>query len=344
MGGIFNNKYGSSTFRENVGRSPLLIPNETSDRNRSTILPTVFKVSKDELEYWTNMTCFYDKQWEFNPKLSTVPISFFHITNVTEVTSAQGSEKRVIVYESPAAFGDGYDPKIAQSPATKNNLEVIMDNVIVHPKQYQMEVIIPDSLIGPYHRQGLRRLEAMVDYMEKTDSGSEKSNNAIIKSLQYAQIAIDTFDTAANVMNTLLGTWGNSSQMDRINKNSVDAMAASGHVVLFKKWTGYDYCYGIITRLEISKRPSEDGVYRGSLIFQETPILNISPKKTTKKGAAGIGEALEQFGDNMGYASMQVAKVLNLALALPFIKLTGVMDEAGAPGSDTADGGSKIML
>ena len=329
MGGIFSD---GKTGEQSIAQKLLNV-------NKDTILPTVFKVSKDELEYWTNMTCFYDKQWEFNPKLSTVPISFFHITNVTEVTSAQGSEKRVIVYEAPAAFGDGYDPKIAQSPATKNNLEVIMDNVIVHPKQYQMEVIIPDSLIGPYHRQGLRRLEAMVDYMELTDSGSKDWNNTVIKSLQYVQIAIDTFDTAANVMNTLLGTWGNSSQMDRINKNSVDAMAASGHVVLFKKWTGYDYCYGIITRLEISKRPSEDGVYRGSLIFQETPILNISPKNVKKK-EVGFGAALDQFGDSMGYAATQTARVLNLALAMPFIKLTGVMDEAGAPGSDTADGGS----
>jgi hypothetical protein len=76
-------------------------------------------------------------------------------------------------------------------------------------------------------------------------------------------------------------------------------------------------------------------VYRGSITFQETPILNISPKKISK----GI-----DFGAIVSYGAAQTARVLNLALAYPFIQLTGVMEEAGAPGSDTADGGTSYDI
>jgi hypothetical protein len=132
----------------------------------------VLKVTSDEIDYWTKMTCFYDKYWEFNPSFSTVPISFMYITNITESITAQGAEKRVIVYEAPKeGLSDfSFNASITAHPAYKNNLEVIMDNVIVQPKQYQMEVIVPDSLIGPYHKQGLRRLEALIEHMERTEA------------------------------------------------------------------------------------------------------------------------------------------------------------------------------
>jgi len=313
MGGLFNNGLSA----DGATRAQRLL-----GVGRDTILPTVLRVAKEELEYWTNMTCFYDKQWEFNPKFSTVPISFMHITKVTEITTAQGSEKRVIVYEDTApTLENTY--KSAQA-AHRNNLEVIQDNVVVQPKIFQMEVIIPDSLIGPYHRQGLSRLSALVEYMQRT-SGDEDKMKTLATGLGYAQTAIDVFDTAASVLDTVLGAFGSSSQMETMNKNSIDAMAGAGHVVLFKKWTGYDYSYGIITKLEVSKRPTEEGVYRGSITFQETPILNISPKKV--KATMSIFEMLQ-------YGAAQTARVLNLAMAYPFIKLTGVMDEAGAPGTD----------
>ena len=48
--------------------------------NKDIILPTVLRVTSEEINYWTNMTCFYDKYWEFNPAFSTVPISFMHIS------------------------------------------------------------------------------------------------------------------------------------------------------------------------------------------------------------------------------------------------------------------------
>ena len=118
-----------------------------SKRERNLIIPTVLRVTTEEIEYWSNMTCLYDKFWEFDPNVSTLPISFFYITSLREVIKAQGAEKRVIVYESPTTDQSsyGFNPKIAFHPSYKNNLEVIMDNVVVQPKQYQMEIIIPDG-------------------------------------------------------------------------------------------------------------------------------------------------------------------------------------------------------
>lgn len=296
--------------------------------NKDIILPTVLRVGQEEIDYWTNMTCFYDKYWEFNPKLSTVPVCFMHITSITEITSAQGAEKRVILYESPATASSaaGFTPGVGSHPAYKNNLEVIMDNVVVQPKQYQMEVIIPDSLIGPYHQQGLNRLNALVDYMGLTDTGPDFVEK-IGTTLRGAQIFIDSVETVASLLDTVLGATLGSTQMATINKNSIEAMAGKGHVVLFKKWTGYDYSYGLITKIDISKKPSENGVYRGSITFQETPILNIT-KKTISSASS--------WKDTVRYTTAETARVLNLALALPFMKISGVMDEAGEPGSTDA--------
>lgn len=310
--------------------------------NKDIILPTVLRVTQEEIDYWTNMTCFYDKYWEFNPKLSTVPISFMHITSVTEIISAQGAEKRVIVYEAPETVqgASGFSAQVSSHPAYKNNLEVIMDNVVVQPKKYQMEVIIPDSLIGPFHEQGLARLTALVDYMGLTDMGPsfvEKIGTA----LRGAQLFLDTVETAESLLNTLLGSVGSiegsvgTSQMATINKNSIEAMAGKGHVLLFKKWTGYDYSYGLITEINISKKPTENGVYRGSITFQEAPILNI-----TKKNVSSVNSVIGAINSSV----TNTARILNLSLSYPFMKITGVMDEAGAPGSKTADGGSTFDL
>ena len=98
MGGIFNNIYEPGKGPDSVFPPVEGFRGEVNGRDKATILPTVLKVSTEEIDYWTNMTCFYDKYWEFNPGLSTVPISFMHITSVTEIITAQGAEKRVIVY------------------------------------------------------------------------------------------------------------------------------------------------------------------------------------------------------------------------------------------------------
>jgi len=301
--------------------------------NKDLILPTVLRVSMEEIEYWTNMTCFYDKNWEFESSLATVPLSFMHITSITEIISAQGSEKRVILYESPGDNKSLGFKAPRSHPSAANNLRVIMDNVVVQPKQYQMEVIIPDSLIGPFHKQGLARLEALTQYMGLTDAKGSGAVDAdkysfgvsIADALRYAQTAISAVETAANLADLVLGAFTGSSQMDTLNKNSVQAMASRGHVVVFKKWTGYDYSYGIITKIDISKKPSEDGVCRGSITFQETPILNISQKDVS---------VATSFSSAVQYAATQTARVINLAMALPFLKITGVMNEAGAPGSN----------
>ena len=251
-----------------------------------------------------------------------------HITNVTEITTAQGSEKRVILYEAPQKANESKAPSVIDHPARKVNMAVITDNVIVQPKQYQMEVIIPDSLIGPYHKQGLSRLSALIEYMQRTDE-SNGGLDWIGSKMQYIWTTLDVMEAASDVLDTVLGAFGSSSQMETMNKNSLEAMVGNGRVIVFKKWTGFDYGYGIITKMEVTKRPTEEGVFRGSITFQETPILNISTK------TLGVKKSMpETIVEYASYGAMQAARIANLALAYPFIKMTGVMDEAGAPGTD----------
>jgi hypothetical protein len=296
---------------------------DDSKEKRALIIPTVLRVTTEEIEYWSNMTCLYDKFWEFDPNISTLPISFFYITSLREVIKAQGAEKRVIVYESPTTDQSsyGFNPKIAFHPSYKNNLEVIMDNVVVQPKQYQMEIIIPDSLIGPYHRQGLQRLQALVYYIDKVVMGHDtKLGDAVHATLGVSQTVFDVVETTSNLADIILGIMGSSAQFSTINKNSIEAMASKGHVLVFKKWTGYNYSYGIITDIEISKKPAEQGIHRGVITFQETPILNITNKK--------FQTTLSKF-----VTVIETSKAINLTLARPFMWLSGVETEAGSVGS-----------
>ena len=291
--------------------------------SRDLIIPTVLRVTTEEIEYWSNMTCLYDKFWEFDPNISTLPISFFYITSLREVIKAQGAEKRVIVYESPTTDQSsyGFNPKIAFHPSYKNNLEVIMDNVVVQPKQYQMEIIIPDGLIGPYHRQGLQRLQALVYYIDKVVMGHDTTlGDATHAILGTTQTVFDVIETTSKLADIILGPMGGSAQFSTINKNSIEAMASKGHVLVFKKWTGYNYSYGIITDIEISKKPAEQGIHRGVITFQETPILNI----TNKKFQTNLSKFVKV---------MEISKAINLTLAKPFMLLSGVETEAGSVGS-----------
>ena len=326
MGGIFNNTYISGR-----GPSEPLVPVEIStSKNNKLIIPTVLQVTSEEINYWTNMTCFYDKQWMFNPKLSTVPLCFFHITSIREITTAVVSEKRVIVYQAPKGATGAVGSRV-QSPAYRPNLEVITDNVVVQPKRYQMEIIIPDSLIGPFIQQGIAKLSAMVDFMSKVDIVDADASNKIESGMRIMQSTFNAVNSAAKAADTVLGAMETgSTQMKTINKNSLDQMIQSGHVVCFKKWTGYDYSYGVLTNADIIKKPNEEGVFRGTLTFQETPVLNISQVDSSKKltGWSATAAAISN-------TSAQIARVVNLALALPFMKITGVVDEAGAPGTDT---------
>ena len=326
MSGIFNNAYDTGT----KPYKPLVPVEISNEKDRAILLPTILRVSSDEINYWTNMTCLYDKQWVFNPKLSTVPLCFFHIISMRELTTAQVSEKRVIVYQAPQGTG-GITGSRVQSPAYRPNLEVITDNVVVQPKQYQMEVIIPDTLIGPFIQQGMAKLSAMVDFMSKVDLVTEDTASTIESGMRLLQTAFDTVTTAGQIADKILGAMETgSTQIATINKNSIEAMIGSGHVLCFKSWTGYNYSYGVLTNLDVTKRPSEDGVYRGTLTFQETPVLNISQVDTSKKLTGWSAIAA-----NVSYNATQAARYVNLALALPFMKLTGVVDEAGAPGSST---------
>lgn len=309
-------------------------------REVSTILPTIIRIGGDELDYWTSMTCFYDKNWNFDPSFSTVPLAFMHVTSCVESITASCPEKRVILYEAPeqSATSKGFNPVVTQDGSYRNNIEVIMDNVVVQPKQFQLEVIIPDSLIGPYHKQGLARLDALAQYLRRTTSDDNSLAKKVSTGIQVAQVFLETVETAFNAFSSILGLASGvgSSQIATMNKNSLEVMAAKGRVVLFKKWAGYNFSYGVITKVDFSKKPSEEGVFRGSITFQEVPILNISYQKTELSSVGGWRGLVSTVQSG----AVRAARIVNLGLAYPFLKLTGVMDKAGVPGSKTAEGGS----
>ena len=309
------------------------------------IANTLVRVTEEELAYWTNITCLYDKHWEFNPGIATVPICFMSIINVTESITAEAPRQRVIVYEAPKGSKEsGFSTPTgvaAQHPMYSNNVKAMMDNIVVSPKVYKIDCLVANSLIGPYERQGIQRLSALSEFIGRSvDSGDGGADAAFFNGLStimnVTQSTVSGLETASAMIDTLLGGFGGgNTQIATINKNSMLAMAESGHLLLMKKWVGYTYSYGAITNIDIIKRTNEDGVFRATLTFQELPILNITKKET---------KVSKTFASRANYLASLAARKASLAISIPFIKLTGVVDEAGAPGTDGPKGSVLDLL
>jgi hypothetical protein len=275
------------------------------------VVPTVIQMATDALEYWNNLTCFYDRHWTPDPDKVTLPICTFSVTDISPIYSVETSKKRVLVYEQK----ESESAVDMAKPMRNNSMRAIIDNSVKQPTIYNMEIIVPFQPVGRYMTEGIKTISDMVAAMsDLLGSGLPGGFTDWWEGLFSSVFSqIKTVGQAAESASKL----PNMNDASFINMNSLEAMAESCRTLCMKMWTGYQYKYVQITNMTSKKKGIEDDVFRVSLTLQEIPVLTLSPPKVKKPSVISRNWAVTAISSAQG------------ALISPLIAMTGVREAAG---------------
>ena len=243
---------------------------------------TGIRYNKDLLQSLNNMTYIYDVNWRpDNTSKATFPVCFFHVKSngCHEVMSSEISQKQMLFYNSGVSGNDS-DPALSSGL-----LNVVADNIVIKPKTYKLDVIIPYnklSLLDQSFVFNTHSLTAMAQALAINKSGKTDYVSSwatlsspyltfirdLIRSLVYQNYAdIDLFDVRDWISNTV--------QQPDFNKQSLEIMWRMRHIVKMKMWNSWDYQYLAINDIDITKEGTEDGVYEATLTLQEVPVVTM---------------------------------------------------------------------
>lgn len=250
---------------------------KTKNRARTNMkFITGLNFSKQMLNMANSITFIYDPNWEAGSNAEpTLPVCFFHVKSSHEIKETQVSQKPLLFYNSRV---DNSNRGI------KGGLvNVIADNIVLKPKQYRLDVIIPaDDLsmvfgitpMNPYQMSNILSFRSD-NKTWKNITGYTASVVEIIRSLSTS-LAITDYSSWRNVVS---GVVEGVASTPNYNKNSLEAMIDNRSILKMKMWDSWRYKYVVITNYDISKEPTENGVYEGSIVLQEVPIMTIRSDK-----------------------------------------------------------------
>lgn len=277
------------------------------------IIPTVLNISRDELSYWQNITCLYNKDWYIEQDRVTLPFCFFHITKMSGNGQNETSQKRVILYEPPAETDSSED---FSSPIREGAMQTIVDNIVRLPRTHQVEAIVPFQPVGRYIRErvGFRKadgteyagswgrvvasLPALVGQMTGEENDYLDAQFETVR--KKLALGIKAQDSVAKNMagehydESTIASAGASM----VNVVSLEAMSDSGKILVLKSWESDTYKYVVMTELALEKRPTEDDVFRATFRLQEMPVLSIAPVEkepveVSREWVVGVTDALQ---------------------------------------------------
>jgi hypothetical protein len=281
------------------------------------IVPTMLQMAADALNYWTSMTCLYDRYWSAEQDKVTLPVCMFHVKKITPTFSNDVAKKRVILYE-PAEDGRTTAEQMAD-PLRAGVIQTVVDNAVKNPRTYNMEIIVPFQPIGRYIGEGVKTVSDLVVAFSDLLGGNGPGGFTDWWEGIFSSVfsLLKTANTAAEFAGKLPGM----DSVSYINMNSLEAMADSCRTLCMKMWTGYDYKFVTITNMTYDKDPKEDDVFRAALTLQEMPVLAISKPNSLKINLADRNWAVTAVTAAQG------------ALISPLVAMTGVKQAAGS--SDT---------
>ena len=113
-------------------------------RNNSLRFITGIRYHKDMLERLNNLTYIYDNNWNpNNTNKATFPVCLVHVKGFHEVMNSEISQKQMLFYNSAVGVKNS-DPALSSDPAKDSGLlNVVADNIVIKPKTYKLDVIIP---------------------------------------------------------------------------------------------------------------------------------------------------------------------------------------------------------
>lgn len=251
-------------------------------------LVTGVKYNASLVKTFNNMTFFYDPNWEYEEGNPTYPIAFFFVKSMTEQMSSDISHKPMLFYNTAS---DGTD-------ATQGGLlNIIADNIIIKPKTYRLEVIIPangTALSNTFFN--VENTSVVNNFTFKESAGGNFGNTMGLIS-----------DMCFNILSVLFTSlYGNDLSLSMIsnailqqqdyNKVSIENMWRSRRILKMKLWNGWKFKYLAIKDCDISKVGEDGDFYTGTITCQEMPILTFrNQKKSALSALSSISSALGQL-------------------------------------------------
>lgn len=249
---------------------------------------TGIRYYKRMLETLNNITYMYDDKWNpDNSNKATFPVCFFHVKSQHEVMNTEVSQKQMLFYNSDMDATKS-DPKV-----DAGLLNVVADNIVIKPKVYKLDVIIPYHNLTLLDQSFVYNTYTM-NYINTVLTGKESViGDAMMKS--YGAISAPFTNFIQLLIRTLIGQagvidWGssvsdwlrNTVQQPDYNKYSLEMMWKLRHIVKMKMWNSWEYKYVAIMDIDVTKEGTEDGVYEATLTVQEMPIISMYSRSSTK--------------------------------------------------------------
>lgn len=256
---------------------------------------TGVKFYKGILEQLNHVTYIYDPNWSpDNSTKATFPVCFFHVKSMHEVMTAEVSQKPMLFYNN--------DSNQSNSASDTGLLNVVVDNIVIKPKSYKLDLIIPYqdlSLLNQSFMFNTETMQAITSAFLKTSGKTSEISSwstlsqpmikfyrDLLKTLLTQNMASSADEFINNVMN----------QPD-YNKNSLECMWQLRRVLKMKVWNSWEYKYVVITDLDITKEGTEDGVYEATLTVQEIPVIYALSKAPSANKFEYKNKALRTQGD-----------------------------------------------
>lgn len=256
---------------------------------------------KDTLKALNNMTFIYDSNWSINnTDKYTLPVCFFHVKSCHEVMDSEISQKQMLFYNS-ASGATSADPSL-----NSGLLNVVADNIVIKPKTYKLDVVIPYSnltLLDQSFVHNTYTAQAVTSALIGSGGNKEKALASWTSLGQpYVKLVttlIKDLIGAVTEGSSLSDFINTSLHQPEYNKDSLEIMWRMRHIVKMKMWNSWRYKYVSIVNVDITKEGTEDGVYEATLTLQEMPIVSMYSNKviTTAIPYVKKNPALQVRGD-----------------------------------------------
>lgn len=277
-------------------------------------LATTIKMSKDSIKRINSMTFLFDPNHNVNQigyAGDTLPFSFFELVSSHEIQHNTVSNRRILLYESDAQAKSRSEQNKESNNKFINQsvLQVVSDNVVTDPLQWNMEILIPYGFMTKLFSSVGEAIASVTSFFEPTATGTV---------LSVASRVAQAMDYTSRLAKTVDFFMGSSSSM--YNRNSLMAMARNRSVLKMKSWDSWDYKYVVIKNLNISKDGTNDDYFNATLEVQEVPILTVA--KISKQVSGTLDD------DNLNKPP-KTSGIVASTLIQTFEMLTGVYKKAG---------------
>lgn len=230
---------------------------------------TALRFATSPMRLLKGLTFMYNANWAPDGS-NSLPFAFFHVMQQEEVVRNEVSVKRVVLNSLDA------------SVTPTGVMSVISDNIVPQPKVWRLSVLVPMKALLPFLDEMLERTEAGLAFTSTVLKGNGNSDVATVTDLAASGTAVIRLLTKLFDFGQSMALWtANTVEMENVadyNKFSLEKMCHDRSIIRMKDWSGWTYKYGVITNCSLSKEPLDEDYYKGTIEFQEMPVLLTSPQ------------------------------------------------------------------